>query len=87
MWSCNGLTDGSATVIVSGGNGIYSYQWDLAAGGQITDTAINLGAGTYNVTVLDQYGCNLDTSVIVFQKDSFSYWVNLTGQCELYRVI
>ena len=66
--SCNGLTDGSATVIVSGGNGIYSYQWDLGTGGQITDTAINLGAGTYNVTVLDQYGCNLDTSVIVFQK-------------------
>ena len=38
--SCNGLPDGSAIIgNVTGGNGIYSYQWDLATGGQTTDTA------------------------------------------------
>ena len=70
--SCNGLTDGSATVIISGGNGIYSYQWDLAAGGQTTDTATNLGAGTYAVTVTDQNGCSNDTIVEVLQPDGIS---------------
>ena len=68
--TCNGLTDGSATVVVSGGNGTYSYLWDVNAGSQTSDTAIGLGAGNYAVTVTDQYGCFIDTSVSVFQKDS-----------------
>ena len=42
----------------------------LAAGSQTTDTATNLGAGTYFITISDQYGCTIDTSVSVFQKDS-----------------
>ena len=64
--SCNGLFDGSASVSVIGGNGIYSYLW---SDGQTTDTATTLSAGTYNVTITDQNGCLIDTSVTVFQKD------------------
>ena len=56
--SCNGLTDGSASVGgIVGGNGIFSYTWIDALGndlGQDNDTATNLGAGTYTVTVTDQ---------------------------------
>ena len=42
----------------------------LNAGSQTSDTAINLGAGTYTVTVTDQYGCSDDTTVTVEQSDS-----------------
>ncbi len=46
---------GTATVTVSGGTPPYSYSWDDSQA-QITQTAINLCAGTYNVTVTDNGG-------------------------------
>jgi len=67
--SCNGLFDGSASVLGAGGNGIYTYLW---SDGQTTSTASNLTAGTYNVTITDQKGCFIDTSVTVEQPDSLN---------------
>jgi hypothetical protein len=52
--SCDGFTDGAAQVNVSGGNPIYSYQW---SNGSVTDTAVNLEAIPYSVTVTDPNGC------------------------------
>ena len=75
--SCNGLTDGSATISASGGLAPYSYLWDNNAGGQITETAINLGAGTYFVTVSDQNGCSQPSAVQVFENQAIS--LNLTS--------
>lgn len=52
--SCNGASDGSATVNVSGGVGPFVYQWiggDLPGFNQNYN---NLGAGTYTVIVTDQ---------------------------------
>ncbi|MCB9233897.1 MAG: HYR domain-containing protein [Bacteroidia bacterium] len=51
--SCNGQTDGQATVSVTGGCLPYTYLW---TDGQLTSTAINLAAGTYSVTVTDGVG-------------------------------
>ncbi|MCB9234633.1 MAG: HYR domain-containing protein [Bacteroidia bacterium] len=51
--SCNGQTDGQATVSVTGGCLPYTYLW---TDGQLTATAINLAAGTYSVTVTDGVG-------------------------------
>ena len=65
--SCNGLFDGSASILGAGGNGIYSYLW---SDGQTTATASNLTAGTYNVTITDQKGCFKDTSVTVLEPDA-----------------
>ena len=50
--TCNGDTDGSATVTVSGGSAPYSYQWST---GDVTtvDTLNNLAAGNYSVTIVD----------------------------------
>jgi len=45
---CNGASTGSATVEATGGIPPYTYIW---TGGQTTQTAINLPAGTYTVTV------------------------------------
>ena len=62
-------SDGSASVTAIGGNLNYTYQWDLAAGGQAGDELL-FGAGTYTVTVTDQKGCNDDTTVTVEEQMS-----------------
>jgi len=48
-----GLCDGTATVIPSGGTAPYTYQWDGNAANQTTLTAVNLCPGTYSVIVYD----------------------------------
>ena len=53
--SCFGLSDGSATVSVTGGTPAYSYLWD---NGEVTATAIALAAGNHAVTVTDANGCS-----------------------------
>lgn len=51
--SCFGFTNGSATATPVGGNG-HTYTWNNSQTGQ---TAINLGAATYTVTVNSTTGC------------------------------
>ena len=51
--SCNGLTDGSATVIGIGGSS-YTYQW---GGGPATDVYNGMSAGNYTVDITDASGC------------------------------
>jgi hypothetical protein len=63
--SCNSLTDGSATVNMVGGTGIFTVLWDPSANGQTTPTASNLGAGTYAVSVTDAAGCSASTTVTI----------------------
>ena len=57
--SC-GNGNGTATVTASGGTGAYTYLWD---GGQTTQTVVGLSEGTYNVTVTDANGCNVNTDL------------------------
>ena len=60
--TCNSGNDGQTYVTVSGGTSPYSYVWD---NGQTTDTAYNLSAGNYVVTVTDDNGCTTtDTATI-----------------------
>jgi hypothetical protein len=65
--SCFGGNNGTATVTASGGTPPYTYQWDAAAGSQTTATALNLAAGSYDVTVTDFRGCSEIETVIVFE--------------------
>ena len=67
--SCFSISDGSASVIVIGGNGIYTYLW---SDGQTSATATNLSAGIYSVTITDQKGCLNDTTIEVLQPDNIS---------------
>ena len=60
--TCNGGNDGSNYVTAAGGTEPYTYLWD---DGQTTDTAFNLTAGNYVVTVTDDNGCTTtDTATI-----------------------
>ncbi|MDW8850808.1 T9SS type A sorting domain-containing protein [Flavobacterium sp. MMLR14_040] len=61
--SCNGQSDGSATVNVTGGTGSYTYSW--APSGGTADTASGLSAGTYTVTVTDANSCTLTQTVTI----------------------
>jgi gliding motility-associated-like protein len=54
--SCYGMNDGVASVNVTGGAGGYSYSWNTLPV-QNTMSAVNLGAGTYVVTITDANGC------------------------------
>lgn len=65
--SCNGGNNGSATVEATGGNTPYTYAW---TGGQTTQTAINLVAGTYTVTVTGAGGSGSATAVATLTQPS-----------------
>ncbi|MDP3928788.1 MAG: PKD domain-containing protein, partial [Bacteroidota bacterium] len=58
--SCNGLTNGSIDLSISGGNNLsYTYEWTKLGGGfsAITQDVNALSAGTYFVAVTDASGC------------------------------
>jgi len=60
---CYGDTSGQATVVPSGGSSPYDYNWSSA--GQTTETAYNLAADTYYVTVTDDDGCITTDSITI----------------------
>ncbi len=63
--SCNGASDGTATVLTSGGTTPYSYQWSDDAGNSTNAVVPNLSAGTYFVTVVDAEGCDQQVVEVV----------------------
>ncbi len=60
--NCGGST-GTATVNPIGGVSPYTYLW--MPGGQTTQTAVNLAAGTYTVIITDSHGCTGTATGIV----------------------
>jgi hypothetical protein len=59
--SCNGLSDGSATVEVSGGTAPYTYLW---SNGSTSSILSGVPSGVYNLFVTDANGCGSTTSVM-----------------------
>ncbi len=68
--TCNGLNNGSATVNMLGGTGIFTTQWSASAGSQTTPTASNLTVGVYSVTITDAVGCVASTSITITEPNS-----------------
>lgn len=64
MLTCNSICNSIATIDVSGGTPPYSYEWNTIPQ-QTTQTATDLCAGIYSVTVTDSNGCFDTTSVHV----------------------
>lgn len=65
--SCNGLSDGTATVFSS--DTIFTYTWD---NGDTTQTASNLSSGTHQVTVVNTDGCVAIDSVVITESSPLS---------------
>ena len=67
--SCNGATDGSIDVTVTGGTGFYTYEW---SNGATTEDVFDLGAGTYSVIVTDDNGCSSSIEVELTEPEIFA---------------
>jgi len=66
--SCNGLSDGSATVVVTGGTTTYSYLWSPSGGN--ADAASSLSSGVYTVNITDANGCIYIDSLAILEPAS-----------------
>jgi hypothetical protein len=78
--TCNGGTNGSAVATAIFGTAPYTYLWNTTPA-QTTQTAINLAAGVYSVTVTDQSGSSNTSSVSIGQPAVISAAsLNVTNQ-------
>ncbi|MBE2246411.1 MAG: SprB repeat-containing protein, partial [Candidatus Competibacteraceae bacterium] len=67
--SCNGETDGSIDIQLSGGVPSYTYQWNTGA---TSEDINNIPAGTYTISVLDQNGCSIDSTITLTEPPVLS---------------
>ena len=77
--TCNGLSDGTIDITVTGGNGSYTYQW--SPGGSTSPDRTGLPAGTYTVTVTDGNGCSAIQSIVINQPNA----IPLSGYLTYYN--
>lgn len=84
--SCNGSSDGTATInITGGGSGSFNYLWN-DANSQATATATGLPVGSYSVVVLDAVGgCTVIDSVTVAQPDTFLITTTVLQDASCYN--
>ncbi|WP_281310382.1 MBG domain-containing protein [Flavobacterium flavigenum] len=68
--SCNGGSNGTASVSASGGTGGYTYSWSPSGG--TAATATGLSAGTYTVTVTDANGCKATQNFTITEPTALS---------------
>lgn len=61
--SCNGGSDGTVSVNISGGVCPYSYSWD--SGMSSTETLSGFSSGTYTITTSDFTGCEIFNTVTI----------------------
>lgn len=80
--TCNGGSDGAATVTVTGGTGSYSYSWSL--GGSTLATATGLSAGSYTCTVVDGSGCMASQPFTITQPAPLSAISGSSSVCAGY---
>ncbi len=71
--SCNGFTDGSASLSISGGTSPYSEDW----GGENPNA---LSAGTYSVVITDANGCTSTESVTISEPNALAVSGNVTHE-------
>ncbi len=78
--SCFGNSDGTATAIVTGGTGTYTYSWSTFPV-QTSATATGLIAGSYTVTVTDANSCVESQTITISQPvvlDATSSQINVS---------
>ena len=74
---CNGGSDGSIDLSVSGGSGSYTYSW---SNGETTQDLTSLSAGSYSVTVTDAICSMTETaSVTITEPAALSVSVQSVG--------
>lgn len=80
---CSGVETGEASVAANGGCSPYTYSWSHSA--TVTGpVAINLGSGTYEVSVTDQNGCNSAGSVTIVINEPIDPLEVIVDELSLY---
>ncbi len=85
--NCLDPNSGAADLTVSGGNPIYTFEWD---NGSLLEDPTNLTAGLHTVTVTDSNGCTKETTVdISVESTPPIAEVEISGilTCEVLNVI
>lgn len=67
---CESATNGSVSVLVSGGSGSYTYLW---SNGNTNNSQTNLPVGTYDVTVTDGNNCQAVDFAVVSAAPPITY--------------
>ncbi|MBK7148292.1 MAG: gliding motility-associated C-terminal domain-containing protein [Bacteroidetes bacterium] len=75
---CFGSNNGSASVIATNGNAPYTFAWNTSPV-QTTNTAGNLAAGTYLITVTDASSCAVVDSVTLSQPSAITVTTTTQG--------
>ena len=83
--ACNGGNDGSTYVTAAGGTTPYTYLWN-DPNAETTDTAYNLAAGDYLVTVTDANGCTAKDTATITQPELITGLDSITA-CDTYTWI
>lgn len=76
--SCNGASDGSIDLIITGGIAPINFIWNPALPNQGNQP--NLATGTYNVTVSDGTGCSLTDSYFVGEPNAIALAETITDE-------
>ena len=71
--ACPDENNGLGTVTVSGGTAPYTYLWD---NGETTETASNLTAGDHTVTITDDMGCDIVSTVSIAENPAIVIMVD-----------
>ncbi|MCX6261263.1 MAG: gliding motility-associated C-terminal domain-containing protein [Bacteroidia bacterium] len=74
---CSGGTTGSATAAVTGGLEPYTFSWNTTPE-QTKETATDLSAGPYTITITDSYGCIKTGSVNITEPQHLSLESSVT---------
>ena len=75
--SCFGGNDGSASATITSGNPPYTITWSPTGGNN--QTATNLSAGNYTISIIDNQGCQFSSTVSVSEPDSLSVTASVTN--------
>ncbi|NOQ74339.1 MAG: HYR domain-containing protein [Crocinitomix sp.] len=67
--TCNSYADGAIDLTVADGTAPFDFSW---SSGEITEDLIDLGPGTYDVTITDDNGCIATASYTIGQPDTIS---------------
>ncbi len=75
--ACPNGSNGSANAIVIGANSTLNYSWNTSPT-QTTDTAQNLVAGNYTITVSEAHTCSVSAHVHLTQPNNFTHSFSTT---------
>ena len=64
-----GFNNGTLSANVTGGNGVFSYEWNLSPI-QTTSQIMDVGAGIYELTVTDDIGCSNSMNYILVNANA-----------------